>query len=76
MPDDTPNERAPGPRPMSRRASRIFVIAAILVIIAATIAGSYYLVSMTSTALEAPTDTTAADTSVVDTTSTAPDRPR
>lgn len=71
-PDNSPEDRAPGPRPLSRRASRLFVIAAILFIIAATIGGTYYLATMTSRALNAPVDTTATDTTVVDTTQTQP----
>ncbi len=74
--DEAPNKRTPGPKPLSRRATRLFVVLALLFIVAASIGGSYYLVSVTSTALEAPVDTTGTDTTVADTASTAPDRPR
>lgn len=66
-PDETPDERAPGPRPLSRRATRLFVIASILFVIAATLGGTYYLVTITSRALETPEDTTVTDTTAVDT---------
>lgn len=63
--DDASQERAPGPRPLSRRASRRFVIAAILFVIAATIGSTYYLLSTTSEALDVPADTTETDTTMV-----------
>lgn len=66
-PDDAP-DRAPGPRPLSRRATRLFVIGAILFIIAATLGGTYYLVGTTSRALDAPVDTSITDTTAVDST--------
>jgi zona occludens toxin (predicted ATPase) len=44
-------------RPMSRTASRWFVIGSLLFIVAATIGGSYYLIDTTSQAL-APADST------------------
>jgi hypothetical protein len=74
-PDTSDDERAPGPKPLSRRASRLFVVASILFVIAATAGGTYYLASMTSEALNAPVDSTAVQqgTSPTDTTATAPD---
>lgn len=57
-------------RPLSRRASRVLVIASILFVIAASIGGTYYLVSLTSEALQAPADTSAADSTRVDSTAT------
>lgn len=68
--DNPSEERAPGPRPLSRKATRIFVIASILFVIAATIGSTYYLVRMTSQALDAPVDTSRTDTIHVDTTQT------
>lgn len=59
---DRDDERAPGPKPLSRRASRLFVIAAILFVIAATAGSTYYLVNMTSRALNTSTDTSAVET--------------
>lgn len=56
--DAPPPENTHRTKPLSRRASKILVIASILFIIGATIGGSYYLVSVTSTALEMPADTT------------------
>ncbi|NBB72474.1 MAG: hypothetical protein GVY35_02215 [Bacteroidetes bacterium] len=70
--EDSPDERAPGPRPLSRRASRLFVIASILFVIAATAGSVYYLVSMTSEALNAPMDSVQTDTTAVDTTALPP----
>lgn len=62
--DDAPDiARAPGPKPLSRRASRWFVIASILFVIAATAGSTYYLIRMTSQALTVPADTTVTDTS-------------
>lgn len=73
-PDASDDERAPGPKPLSRRASRLFVVASILFVIAATAGASYYLASMTSQALNAPMDSTAVETtSPVDTTAASPD---
>lgn len=73
-PSDEPSgERVPGPRPLSRRASRLFVIAAILFIIAATLGGTYYLLNVTSRALEAPADTSVVDTTRNDTPAVTPD---
>lgn len=75
MSDESPSqspsspEPASGPRPLSRSASRLFVIASILFILAATAGGTYYLVTMTSRALNAPVDTTATEP---DTTQVAP----
>lgn len=69
-PKPSDDERAPGPKPLSRRASRLFVIASILFVIAATAGSTYYLVQMTSQALNAPMDSIQADTTVVDTTTT------
>ena len=71
QPDETSSGRASGPRPLSRKATRLFVIASIIFVIAATIGSTYYLVSMTSQALNAPADTSVTDTTAVDT--TAPD---
>jgi hypothetical protein len=72
--DDARDERAPGPNPLSRRASRLFVIASILFVIAATAGGSYYLASMTSQALNAPMDSTAVEAAPpADTTAAPPD---
>lgn len=67
---DRPEGPVSGPRPLSRRASRLFVIAALLLILAGTIGGTYYLVRMTDQALNAPMDTTAAPPA--DTVQTAP----
>jgi len=73
-PDSSDDERAPGPKPLSRRASRLFVVASILFVIAATAGSTYYLASMTSEALNAPMDSTAVQgTSPTDTTAAAPD---
>ena len=70
-PDD---ERAPGPKPLSRRASRLFVIASIIFVIAATAGSTYYLVNMTSRALTTPMDSTMMDsTAPPDTTTAVPD---
>lgn len=71
-PDDASNERAPGPNPMSRRASKLFVVASILFVIAATAGSTYYLVRMTSQALNAPVDSTATEMPV-DSTMAEPD---
>jgi hypothetical protein len=70
-------EPASGPRPLSRRASRLFVIASILFILAGTLGGTYYLIRMTDQALNAPMDSIAAPsdtamTSPADTVQTAP----
>lgn len=70
-PDD--DERAPGPKPLSRRASRLFVIASILFVIAATAFSTYYLVSMTSQALDTPTEATDT-TTVEDSSAVSPER--
>jgi len=69
---DRDDEIAAGPNPLSRRASRFFVIASIVFVIAATAGSTYYLVSMTSQALNAPVDSTATEMPA-DTTMTAPD---
>jgi hypothetical protein len=69
---DRDDEIAPGPQPLSRRASQFFVIASIVFVIAATAGSTYYLVSMTSQALNAPMDSTATELPA-DTTVTAPD---
>ncbi len=65
MPDESAPDRPPeppsGPRPLSRSASRLFVIASLLFILIATIGGTYFLVNMTSRALNAPMDTTATE---------------
>ncbi len=63
---------AAGPSPLSPRASRFFVIASIVFVIAATAGSTYYLVSMTSQALNTPMDSTATEMPT-DTTMTAPD---
>lgn len=67
------DERAPGPQPLSRRASRLFVIASILFVIVATAGSVYYLVNMTSQALDAPMDSVQVDTTAADTTAGPPD---
>lgn len=72
-PEPSDEERAPGPKPLSRRASRLFVVASILFVIAATAGSTYYLVNMTSQALNAPMDSVQVDTTVVDTTATQRD---
>ncbi len=69
---DRDDEIAPGPRPLSRRASRFFVVASIVFVIAATAGSTYYLVSMTSQALNAPIDSTTTEVPA-DTTVTTPD---
>lgn len=71
-PASSDGERAPGPTPLSRRASRWFVIGSIVFVIAATAGSTYFLVSMTSDALNAPMDTPPSDTTAVDTTRVAP----
>ncbi len=66
------DERAPGPKPLSRRASRLFVIASILFVVVATAGSVYYLVNMTSQALDAPMDSVQVDTTSADTTAVPP----
>lgn len=68
-PGESSSELASSTRPLGRTASRVFVIASILFIIAAAAGGTYFLLSI---AREAPTgippamDTTRTDTAAVD----------
>lgn len=70
MPDDASSDTPEfehRTQPMSRRASKIFAVMSVVMIIGITAAGSYFLISITSEALDeapengdaAPADTTA-----------------
>ena len=52
----TPSDIEHRTKPLSQTASKLLVVFSILFIIGATIGGSYYLVSVTSSALDAPAD--------------------
>lgn len=71
MPDnpDTPDHRRqPGPRPLSRRATRLLVIAALVLVMALSIASVYYLLGIAEDTAQSPPPTAPADTVQVDTT--------
>ena len=69
---NTPPDIEHRTKPLSRGASKVLVVASILFIIGATIGGSYYLINVTSRALEAPADTTQQVAPAPDTSSAQP----